>query len=267
MIIKKIVILLISYILLLNVLIAKTVITTDGNIDLDQDIKIITLNNNVLIHNIDNNFKVVGNKAIILYNSLDKLKDNISKEDYSNFKKITIEGNLSITTETSIITGDEYIYDVAKKIMVIRSYNKNSTYKDANIKAEVKDRFEYQEEANIVVLRGSPTIEFINDKSNNKQIFKANIIYGKLNEEKTDISYVEAFDNIEVILADSSKITGKYAYYSNKDDLLTIEDNVTISHNGSKSEVCKIIVNTKTEQSKIIPCGKNSITGTINIKN
>jgi LPS export ABC transporter protein LptC len=243
---------------------AESNIRLDGNLYIDQINKRISTEHSFLIDDYSSKTTVSADSIEIFYTSLNNIKTNIKNQNLSNFKRIFANGNFILKLENGFLKGDTYIYEAEKKIMIVRSKDKPSTYEDDSIKVKVFDRFEFLENKNLVVLRGNPIVEF--KEKNNKQgyIFKANLIYGKLNNERNEIQYMEAFDNVKLTMNPDTIISGNYAYYDKIHNLITIEDNIVVKNSSGITTGCKIIIDTEKEITKLIPCGNKPISGRIN---
>jgi lipopolysaccharide export system protein LptA len=216
--------------------------------------KIITLTQNVEIKNDDFIFK--SNEAIINYKNFDNISNNIKNNNLINLIKITALGDIQVSFAKSKIYGDKYIYNIPKKAMILQSLTNNPVkYQGETLQLDAKKQIEYQQDENILVARGNPKI--ITTQNKNNYILNAQLISAKLNDEKNDIIYAQAFDKIK-LNSNNYIITGNYAIFDKKNNIITIEDNVKLTDGNTNLTGCQILVNLNTGLADVVPCDSQS---------
>ncbi len=184
-----------------------------------------------------------------------------SKNTLDNFSRVEMNENVKIYNLKSkgLTTGDQYIYDVTKGIMIITSKKSKTQYEDPKYIITAKDRFEFNTRTNSVVARGKPHLK--SKDSGNGKIYDitADLAYAKLTPTNNEIEYAEIFDNIVIKAHDGSTIYAGYGYFDYPNDILYLEDNVKIvDPDNNTIESCKLIVDIDSGTSKLIKCDNQS---------
>lgn len=241
---------------------ANYTISATKNAIINAQLKTITLNENVQIKN--DAFTFNSQNAMINYVNFQNVGKNLKAENFMNFTRIAANGNVSVIMGNSIINADSYVYDILQKAMVLKSNTSNPvTYSGEKMKLTATKQFEYQEQDNILVARGRPKLILHNNKNTNNKDTKnkqaphytlvSNLISAKLNNEKNDIIFLQAFDKL-VLTSDNYIITGDYGVFDKNTNIIVIQDNINLSDGKSDLSGCKIIIDLNTEQTKLIPC-------------
>ena len=74
------------------------------------------------------------------------------------------------------------------------------------------------------------------------------------------IKYLELFDNVR-ILYNNTLVLSNYGIYDYENNIIVIEDRLNILNPTSQIIACKLIIDTNTKNSEIIPCSNSSIEG------
>ncbi len=247
----------------LSTLCAKYIITADDLASIDSKNTNIELHKNVIIKNKDNIF--YADYANIKYINFNNIANNLKQKSFINFTKISAKGNVKIILKNSYAIADEFIYDIPKKIMLLRSFNKNTIYKNENITLTAKKQIEYQEEDNILVARGKPKLISQNKNNiNQNYTIYADLMTAQLNSEKNNIEYAQAFDKVKFI-HQNTIAKGNYALFDAKSNTILLKDNVKLQNKDSTILACELTINIDTGATDIIPCKDDTINTKIDL--
>ncbi len=241
----------------------KNYLRTTGNIEVDNIARTIMLDSSFF--GFKDQFKFSAEIFKANYLKLEGFKD--SGNAFDNFSRIEMDENVRIYNSKSngLTTGDKYIYDVIKNIMIITSRDKLTKYEDKTYIITVKDRFEFNTDTHIAVARGKPHLVSKNTNNEKSYDIKADLAYAKLKDNTNEIEYAEIFDNIVIESNDGSLIYADYGYLDYLENILYLEDNVKIINKDSVLESCKIILDIKTGLTKLVRCDdQESFRTTIN---
>jgi lipopolysaccharide export system protein LptA len=80
------------------------------------------------------------------------------------------------------------------------------------------------------------------------------------------IKYLELFDSVK-ILYNNTLVLSDYALYDYENNIIVIENKLNILNPTSQIIACKLIIDTNTKNSEIIPCNNERIEGTYTNEN
>ena len=230
---------------------------TTNNIEVDNVAKI--MKSDFSFFGVKDDMKFSANSFNAKYLELGSFKN--SKNTLENFSRVEMNENVKIynLNTKGLTTGDRYIYDIIKGIMVITSKDKVTKYEDPKYIVTAKDRFEFNVKTNIVVARGNPQLKSKSSSSGKNYDVKAGLAYAKLTPNSNEIEYAEIFDNIVIQSYDGSTIYADYGYFDYPKDILYLEDNVKIIDNENNSvESCKLILDINSGKTKLVKCDNQS---------
>lgn len=200
---------------------------------------------------------LTADQSEVFYVDFNNLQNNLRKQSLQNFKRIEATTNVRVHYFNHLLTGDELVYDVKKHIMVLRAKGNPTVYKNGNINITAQERIEFQDNEHIVVARGKPKI--IVEKKSASDIgytITADLFVAKIRNDLKEVEYVEALNKVRLRTTDGTFIKGDYAFYNKVDNQMSVEDNVSLSKNGSTLSGCKIIFDLQTGQSLLVPCSE-----------
>ena len=224
-------------------------ITADGDAHIEENKGVLVINKNIVINYMDNIIKT--NALVVHFHNLDKVSENLKKQSFVNFKTIEATNPFVFNTSSQgVLKGSRYFFNVAKNIMIVTSISKYITYEDSMVMAYAKQRLEYQVDTHLGVLRGSPKIILKDSHS----VIYSNLITAQLDANNQTLLHMEAFDKVDIILANKSRIRGNYAYYDAKKNSISVEDHVSLNNSSGTLKACRIIIDVLTGDSEVIPC-------------
>lgn len=243
---------------------SKIYFRTTGDIEVDNISKIIKSNHPFF--GFKDQVKYSANSFNAKYLELGSFKN--TENTLENFTRIEMLENVKIYNSAShgVTTGDKYVYDVVKGIMIITSKEGNTKYEDTKYIVTAKDRFEFNTKTNIVVIRGKPHLKSKNSSPSGNNIeggkgydVRAGLAYAKLTPNSNNIEYAEIFDNIVIKSNDGSTIYADYGYFDYPKDILYLEDNVKmIDNENNVIESCKLILDVASGKTKLVKCDDQS---------
>lgn len=225
---------------------------------INDNAKTINLQGNAQIFSA--NYQVVANFINATYKPS---VVNFNFKSEQDFKRISANDNVIITLHSSnghtSMYADEYIYDVAKEIMVLNAKtNPQVKVQAQNYTATATNRIEYQPVKQLIVLRGNPNILY------GDYNIKASTISLQLNNNRK-LKYSELFNNV-IITNKDNKITADYGIYNATNNIINLQDNVTITNNSGFSKGCSLTINLNNGNINLTACNAQSTNIKINNK-
>jgi hypothetical protein len=134
-------------------------------------------------------------------------------------------------------------------------------YQDKEHTLDAKKVIEYNEIKAIVTITGSPKLV----KKESNIVLNSKTMLAHLTLDKK-IKYLELFDSVK-ILYNNTLVLSDYALYDYENNIIVIENKLNILNPTSQIIACKLIIDTNTKNSEIIPCNNERIEGTYTNEN
>jgi LPS export ABC transporter protein LptC len=235
-------------------------IKVNDYINLKDVEKIINLKGEIQIIQTIKQRSIYAEKGDIHYKDINAFKGN---EDsiLENINKITLDENVIFQDKEKNIKTDKYIYNLNKKIMYFISQKNKIKYQDKEHTLDAKKVIEYNEIKAIVTITGSPKLV----KKESNIVLNSKTMLAHLTLDKK-IKYLELFDSVK-ILYNNTLVLSDYALYDYENNIIVIENKLNILNPTSQIIACKLIIDTNTKNSEIIPCNNERIEGTYTNEN
>jgi lipopolysaccharide export system protein LptA len=171
---------------------------------------------------------------------------NKDKTGTSNLSRIKAIGRVKITSPTQKLTGEVGVYDLTKGVLVITG-KKVSLVSGKNIITANK-QLEYYEKKAMAVARKNARA---NHDGKRLKADTLVALFFRDKNGKTQLSRVQAFDNVRVV-TNTESIWANKGIYDVSSGIATLDGNIRITRDGNQLNGDSAIINLKTGVSKLL---------------
>ncbi|MGB0671236.1 MAG: LptA/OstA family protein [Rhodospirillales bacterium] len=167
--------------------------------------------------------------------------------------RIDANGGVTIISPGQTVTGEEAVYDVANKILVVKG-GREVRLESPDQTITASGQLEYWEERQMAVARGNAVA------IREGRTLRADVLVARFANQggRTRVTQVEAFDNV-VIVTEKDRVSSDRGLYDLGTGLATLTGSVKITRGGNQLNGCRATVNLNTGISRIFSCPNDRV--------